>query len=223
MLLAMYRKGCKAMKKIPSLLIGLLVILTVTLSACVGASPTTTPQSSETPTAGGNQSITGQQTDVPPFGMNSQFILASQEVTGGGLLPKEYTCDGNSSTLPLEWSGEPATTKSFALVMYTIPSPNESHWYWVLYDIPPDVHNLDKNVVGIGILGNNSVNGRTEYAPPCSKGPGPKLYTYTIYALSATPQFTAPPAEVSRDILLAAIKEITLGTAELNVYYSREQ
>jgi phosphatidylethanolamine-binding protein (PEBP) family uncharacterized protein len=223
MLLAMYREEGKAMKKVPSLLIGLLLILTLTLSACVGSSPTTTPQPSETPTAGGNQSMTGQQIDVPPSGMDSQFILASPEVTEGGLLPKEYTCDGNSSTLPLEWSGEPASTKGFALVMYTIPSPNESHWYWVLYDIPPDVHNLDKNVVGIGILGNNSVNGRPEYAPPCSKGPGPKLYTYTIYALSATPQFTVPPAEASRDILLAAIKEITLGTAELNVYYSREQ
>jgi phosphatidylethanolamine-binding protein (PEBP) family uncharacterized protein len=209
------------MKKILGVLIGVLLILTVTFSACTASSPTTTLQPSGTPTAGDNQSIPGQQTDAPPSGINSQFSLTSPEVTEGGLLPKEYTCDGSSSTLPFEWSGEPASTKSFALVMYTIPGPNESHWYWVLYDIPSDVHHLDKNVVGIGILGNNSVNGRTEYAPPCSKGPGPKLYTYTIYALSATPQFIVPQAEVSRDILLAAIKEITLGTAELNVYYSR--
>jgi phosphatidylethanolamine-binding protein (PEBP) family uncharacterized protein len=153
---------------------------------------------------------------------NSQFILNSLEVSENGQLPKDYTCDGNSSTLPLKWTGEPAGTKSFALVMYTIPSPTEIHWYWVLYNIPSSIHELVKNVSGIGILGNNSVNGKTEYSPPCSKGPGAKMYTYTIYALSALPQFSVPSVKVSRDVLLTAIKDITLASAELNVYYSRQ-
>jgi Spy/CpxP family protein refolding chaperone len=48
------------MKKTSSLLIGLLVILTLMFSACVESSPTTTPPPSQTPTAGGNQSIPGQ-------------------------------------------------------------------------------------------------------------------------------------------------------------------
>lgn len=152
---------------------------------------------------------------------NSNFVLSSPEAAEGGLLPREYTCDGNSATLPLEWGGVPAGTKSLALVMHTIPGPNESHWYWVLYNIPPDVQNLVKNVSGVGTLGNNSVNGRAGYSPPCSKGPGAKKYTYTIYALSAPPQFSVSPAKVSRDVLLAAIKDSTLGSAEMNVYYSR--
>jgi phosphatidylethanolamine-binding protein (PEBP) family uncharacterized protein len=151
----------------------------------------------------------------------SRFILSSPEAVEGGMLPKEFTCDGSSSTLPLEWKGVPVGTKSLAVVMHTIPGPNESHWYWVLYNIPSDVRTLVKNVIGVGILGNNSVNKKTEYAPPCSKGPGPKLYTYTIYALSAPPQFDVPASQVSRDVLLSAIKERILGTAELNVYYSR--
>jgi|WetSurMetagenome_2_1015567.scaffolds.fasta_scaffold25422_2 phosphatidylethanolamine-binding protein (PEBP) family uncharacterized protein len=153
---------------------------------------------------------------------NSEFILNSPEVSEGGQLPKDYTCDGNSSTLPLKWTGEPAGTKSFALVMYTIPSPTEIHWYWVLYNIPSSIHELVKNVSGIGMLGNNSVNGKTEYSPPCSKGPGAKQYTYTIYALSDLPQFGVPAGKVNRDILLSAIKDITLASAELNVYYSRQ-
>jgi phosphatidylethanolamine-binding protein (PEBP) family uncharacterized protein len=137
------------------------------------------------------------------------------------MLPKEFTCDGSSATLPLEWSGVPTNTKSIAVVMYTIPSPNESHWYWVLYNIPPELQKLVKNVSGTGTLGNNSVNGKMEYAPPCSKGPGAKLYTYSIYALSEAPQFAVSPAKVSRDVLLSAIKDRTLGSAVLNVYYSR--
>jgi phosphatidylethanolamine-binding protein (PEBP) family uncharacterized protein len=150
----------------------------------------------------------------------STFVLTTPEVIDGGMLPKEYTCDGSSATLPLEWSGVPSGTKSLAVVMHTIPGPNESHWYWVLYNIPADTKALAKNVTGIGNFGNNSINGKTEYAPPCSKGPGPKLYTYTIYALSAPPQFDVPASQVSRDILLSAIKDRTLDTAELNVYYS---
>jgi phosphatidylethanolamine-binding protein (PEBP) family uncharacterized protein len=150
-----------------------------------------------------------------------KFILGSPEVKEGGMLPREYTCDGNSSTLPLEWSGTPAGTQSLALIMHTIPGPNESHWYWVLYDIYPEIYSLVKNAKGIGTLGNNSVNRRTEYAPPCSKGPGLKLYTYTIYALSAPAQVNVPPAAVSRDVLLSAIKDLTIGRAMLNVYFER--
>jgi formylglycine-generating enzyme required for sulfatase activity len=105
--------------------------------------------------------------------------------------------------------------------MYTIPAPGESHWYWVLYDIPASVHGLAKNVSGVGTLGNNSVNGKTAYAPPCSQGPGSKSYTYTLYALSAAPQFTVPASQVSREVLLAAIKDRVLASAELHVTYTR--
>lgn len=151
----------------------------------------------------------------------SAFRLTSPAVVEGGALPKEYTCDGASATLPLEWRNAPAGAKSFAVIMHHIPGPGDSHWYWVLYAIPAAVHRLPQNVTGVGILGNNSVNGRTEYAPPCSKGPGPKRYTYTVYALSALPQLNIPPAEVSRDVLLAAIQDRTLAQAVLNVIYTR--
>jgi phosphatidylethanolamine-binding protein (PEBP) family uncharacterized protein len=117
----------------------------------------------------------------------------------------------------------PTNTNSFALVMFTFPNPGESHCYWVLYNIPASVTHLEKNVTGIGTLGNNSVNKKLEYAPPCSKGPGPKLYAFSIFALSASPQFAVPPTRVSKDVLLSSIKDITLASAELNVYYSREK
>ncbi len=151
----------------------------------------------------------------------SSFSLTSAAVAEGGSLPAEYTCDGASATLPLSWEGVPDGTQSFAVVMHHVPGPGDTHWYWVLYDIPADVNNLSQNSVGIGTLGTNSVNGKTEYAPPCSKGPGEKAYTYTVYALSATPQFSVPATEVDRDRLLNVIQNITLASAELNVTYSR--
>lgn len=204
----------------------LIIATGVVLSACTmaasayvtkpGSSPSAPSVSTPAPVAEGNSSLTAEPSLNDP-----NFVLSSPEVIDGGMLPREYTCDGSSATLPLEWSGMPTGTKSLALVMYTIPGPNESHWYWVLYDIPPDTQSLAKNVSGIGTLGNNSVNGKTAYSPPCSKGPGAKKYTYTIYALSAPPQFSVSPDKVSRDVLLSFIKDRTIASAELNVYYSR--
>lgn len=151
----------------------------------------------------------------------SGFSLSSPEIKADSLLPIDYTCDGVSATLPLEWSGEPEGTVAFALIMHHEASPTDIHWYWVLYYIPASVHGLSKNVSGIGILGTNSVNDKNEYAPPCSQGPGIKAYTYTVYALSSNPVINVPQVEVTRQVLLDAIDEITLSSAKMTVYYSR--
>ena len=149
------------------------------------------------------------------------FVLSSSEVAVGGTLPKEFTGDGTGATLPLAWSGAPAGTRNYAVIMHHTDPRGVAKWYWVLYDIPAEIRGLPGNVRGIGTLGSNSVNGRREYAPPHSKGPGPKEYVYTVYALTAAPQPGVPPEKVTRDVLLAAMKDRTLATAELRVVYSR--
>ncbi len=50
--------------------------------------------------------------------INLGFELTSSEIEGDQLLPTEYTCDGESSTLPLSWRGMPEGTKCFALIMH---------------------------------------------------------------------------------------------------------
>jgi Raf kinase inhibitor-like YbhB/YbcL family protein len=149
---------------------------------------------------------------------DSTFVLTSPDLPTDHRLPAEYTCDGANSTLALSWSSAPAGTKSFAVIMHH-NAPETIHWYWVLYNIPADVTSLPKNVTGVGALGNNINNERNEYSPPCSKGPGDKEYIYTVYALSAQPQVTTTP--VTRAVLLDAIKDITLASAELHVVYAR--
>jgi phosphatidylethanolamine-binding protein (PEBP) family uncharacterized protein len=152
----------------------------------------------------------------------SGFSLSSPVIGPDSLLPRAYTCDGESSTLPLIWSGYPEGTSCFALIMHHEASPTDIHWYWVIYDIPVSVNHLDQNMTDIGKPGNNSVNGQTAYAPPCSQGPGLKLYILTLYALSETPKITVPDSAVSRDVLLEAIKNITLESTSLTVAYARE-
>lgn len=183
------------------------LVFSVILAACGTPPPPPVPPNSALPTS----------TPDP-----SGFTLTSPAVENGGALPAEYTCDGVSATLPLAWSYAPANTQSFAVVMHHIPGPGDVHWYWVLYNIPASVTSLEKNSTGIGLQGTNSVNDRLEYAPPCSKGPGPKEYIFTIYALSAEPQLSVPAAQVSRAVLLTTLQNITLASAELRVIYARK-
>lgn len=192
----------------------ILMIVSLLLAGC-----STKP--GDPPTPPSNDSTVDISTAEAVTSSNGTFSLSSSDVTEGGALPVEYTCDGASATLPLAWSGAPTGTQTFAVVMHHVPGPGDTHWYWVMYNIPVNVTSLEKNVTGIGILGNNSVNRTTVYAPPCSKGPGEKIYTYTVYALSAEPQFSVSASDVSRDVLLDAIKNITLASASLNVTYTR--
>lgn len=152
---------------------------------------------------------------------DSDFSISSPEISSDSLLPADYTCDGVSATLPLGWSGEPEGTAAFALIMHHESSLTDIHWYWVLYNIPASVHDLPKNVSGIGLLGTNSVNDRNEYAPPCSQGPGIKAYTFTVYALSSDPVISVPQKNVTRQVLLDAIDGLILSSAKMKVYYSR--
>lgn len=71
------------------------------------------------------------------------------------------------------------------------------------------------------MVANDSVNGRIAYAPPHSRGPGAKTCIYTLYALSAPVKLDVPLAQVSREVLLAAMKDTILATAELRVVFSR--
>jgi phosphatidylethanolamine-binding protein (PEBP) family uncharacterized protein len=149
------------------------------------------------------------------------FTLSSSAFTDGGTLPVDYTCDGQRASPPLQWSGAPAGTKSFAITMHHIPGPGDKHVYMVIYNIPADVRSIEKNSKDVGLWGINTVNGQQEYTPPCSKGPGPKKYTMTVYALSAEPKFEKPADQITMDDLLAAIKDTTLATSAISVTYSR--
>ncbi len=157
----------------------------------------------------------------PATTQRAGFVLSSPEVADGGALPIDYSGDGTGATLPLDWTGAPAGTKSYALIMHHLDPQGVTKWYWTLYNIPANVAALPKNVRGVGTLGSNSVNREIGYAPPHSKGPGPKTYVLTLYALSDTLAINQPPAEVNREVLLTAIKGKVLASAELHVVYTR--
>ena len=162
---------------------------------------------------------------VKPIGNDtivSGLQLKSPAIDASSVLPIEFTGDGASISPPLAWSGTPLATKSYAVIMHHIDPAGQTKLYWTLYNIPSNVLVLPKNAKGVGIEGSNSINRNLGYAPPHSKGPGAKTYIITLYALSAPLDLSVPPAEVNRDVLLAAMKEKILGTSELKVTYTRD-
>jgi hypothetical protein len=137
-----------------------------------------------------------------------------------GMLPARFTCDGESASPPLAWSGLPAGTKSIALTMHHFPPGGEAtHAYMVVWGIKPDATSIGENQRDLGTWGVNTVNRRAEYAPPCSKGPGEKSYIVTVHALSAEPKLEAGRATYAH--LVDAIEASTLGTAVLDLRYAR--
>ena len=148
------------------------------------------------------------------------FVLTSTEVEIGGNLPVDFTGDGSGATLPLSWSGAPAGTKSYALIMDHLAPGDEMKSYWVMWDIPANVTSLPKNVQGVGKVG-SGFKGAAGYEPPHSKGPGAKTYVLHVYALSEEPKIKGSAASVSREVLLSAIEDKILAKADLSVVYTR--
>ena len=152
----------------------------------------------------------------------ADFELSSSEIGIDSLLPAKYTCDGESATLPLAWENAPSGTVTYTLIMHHVASPTDVHWYWILYNIPAGIGSLSENVSGIGSMGTNSVNGRNEYAPPCSQGPGIKAYTFTLYALHKELKITADPGDIDLNFILNEIGGKVITSASMTVYYSRD-
>jgi phosphatidylethanolamine-binding protein (PEBP) family uncharacterized protein len=97
-------------------------------------------------------------------------------------------------------------------------APDSLKSYWVVHDIPATVTQLPRDSRAIGRLGVNDKR-KTAYDPMCSKGPGPKTYHITVYALSRAPQL--PAGGATRGQLLEAIASITLAEGTLDFVYER--
>lgn len=180
-------------------------LLTVIFTACGGAAATPTG-----PSAAGE-----------PGARSAFFALTSPVGVDGGTMPAGYTCDGAGSSLPLSWSNAPAGTREFALLMTTLPGDGTTKWNWVLYNIPGTLSSLQENSRATGTAGLGSDGPIVGYQPPCSQGPGLKLYTITLYALSASPRLSVPASQVTGSVLASAISSITLGSASLTLGYTR--
>lgn len=152
------------------------------------------------------------------------LTLKVANAANGGILDKEYTCDGKYVSPPVEWSGVPEGAKSLALIMWHTPPDYKekgAKYYWIVYNIPPTVKSLPTDVgATVGKIGMNEHNFQG-YEPPCSKSGGDKIYHFTIYALMEEPTIKVADNEVTRDVLLSAMKDITIACNTVSLHNVR--
>jgi Raf kinase inhibitor-like YbhB/YbcL family protein len=146
--------------------------------------------------------------------------LSSSAFRSMGAIPARFTCDGDDVAPPLAWSGAPAGTKSFALIVDDPDAPDpaapkRTYVHWVLYDLAASTTELREGTTAADLPrgareGRNDWH-RTGYGGPCPPI-GRHRYFFKLYALDAPlgDLGTATKAE-----LLRAMEGHVLESAEL--------
>lgn len=116
-----------------------------------------------------------------------QIQLSSPAFQDGGQIPKQYTCDGQNISPPLEWTGVPQEAKSLVLIVDDPDAPSGAFLHWVLFNLEPGLTELPEGVTP-GSLGEQAANDfrKPGYGGPCPpKGPA-HSYFFKLYALDRT-------------------------------------
>jgi phosphatidylethanolamine-binding protein (PEBP) family uncharacterized protein len=157
---------------------------------------------------------------------DSKLTISSKDVSLSGELNKANTCDGAGISPALAWSGAPKSTKSYAITMDTIPGPLRpgetealKHFYFTVFNIPATATSISSGAKNVGTIGRNFKDNQPGYSPPCSQGPGAKIYTITVYALSS--ELTLAAQDATEDALTKAMTGKVLASGLVSATYSR--
>ena len=149
------------------------------------------------------------------------FTLTIGAFANGGSIPDLFTCEGDGVSPALAWSGEPAGTPSFALIMHDPDAPAGTWNHWLLWDIPGSHDSLPQHYRATGPVqsGTNDF-GKTGYGGPCPpKRHGAHRYFFRLYALDTPALGVSEGAE--RQALEQAIKRHKLGVAQYMGQFKR--
>ena len=113
----------------------------------------------------------------------------------GGMIPKQYTCDGINISPPIKWNDAPKGTKTFALICDDPDAPVGTWVHWIVYNIPSEIHELSEKLPTSEVLPNGIHQGINDfrkigYGGPCPPG-GTHRYFFKVYALSKKLNFKA--------------------------------
>ncbi len=138
------------------------------------------------------------------------------------MIPSLYTCDGQDISPDLHWDAPPTGTQSLALIVDDPDAPGEIFVHWVLYDLPPEIHQLPKAIAtqtelpGGGVQGKNDF-GNLGYGGPCPPN-GIHRYLFKLYALDRQLGLKSGATKAQ---LEAAMNGHILAAAELIGRYAR--
>jgi Raf kinase inhibitor-like YbhB/YbcL family protein len=153
--------------------------------------------------------------------------IKSSAFADGGKIPQKNVmpgAGGHNLSLPIEWSGAPPGTRSFALSIVD-PHPVAHNWvHWLAINLPADASGLAEGASGKtmppGTVELHNSWGKTGYGgPQPPPGTGDHPYVVTLYALNV-PRLDLKPA-TALAAFQKALEGKILGTAKITGYYGR--
>lgn len=120
-------------------------------------------------------------------GNEMKLVITSSAFSEGGMIPRQYTCDGPDISPGLSWKGVPEGTRSLALICDDPDAPARTWVHWVLFNIPAGEKGLPAEIASKATLSSGSLQGtndfgRLGYGGPCPPG-GTHRYYFKLYAL----------------------------------------
>jgi Raf kinase inhibitor-like YbhB/YbcL family protein len=157
------------------------------------------------------------------------ITVTSATLKANEVIPKDHTADGKNLSPALMWSGAPAATKQFALVMDDpdVPMPG-GFVHWVVYKIPAAAKGLpaelpmDATLTAppelAGTIQGLSGFRRAGYRGPAPPPGKPHHYTFTVFALDT--ELTLAEG-ANRAELMKAMEGHIIGQGSLVSLYER--
>ena len=110
------------------------------------------------------------------------LTVTSPAFHDGGSIPAVYTCAGEETSPPLDWSGGRGA-REFAL---TMRDPDASFTHWVAWGLPGSTTGIEQGRLPAGATEGTNDFGDHSYGGPCPpEGDDPHRYVFTIYALDS--------------------------------------
>ena len=141
-------------------------------------------------------------------------------------IPAQYTCEGQDVSPELSWQGEPAGTKTYALIADDPDAPVGTWTHWLIYNIPATTHELPHAFPHKEILEDGTMQGRNDFGKIGDGGPCPPSgdyahrYYFRLFALNDT--LTLEPG-AKKSELEKAMHGKVLAQAELEGHYARHR
>ena len=130
-------------------------------------------------------------------GKPAKLNVTSRTFGEGQTMPQStlfggFGVGGGNRSPHIAWSGEPAETKSFAVILHDPDAPTGTGFFhWVLFNIPAGVHELSEDTghesgekLPAGAVQSHTDFGARAYGGPAPPpGHGPHRYEFYVYAL----------------------------------------
>ena len=141
--------------------------------------------------------------------------VVSPDLRDGAGLPERFACTGDNAAPTAGWSGAPAGTNGWAVVVEDPDAPTGTFTHWLVTGLDPEARSVGASLPEGAVAGLTS-SGQAGYVGPCPPTGEEHRYRYRVHALREplTLEPTTPVVQARR-----RIETLSIDAAEIEVHY----